>query len=182
MNWQRGCGGLTPWASRFPAPWSRHRPGRARPARRPGGRSGWPRPSASWRSDRARPSWSVRRPGGPSPAMPRALLSMPSGDGRGADRRGGGLQVTRRRAGGRQTERSTRRAPSPRQRGRQDAGPRSAAGGGRAGRVAPDGRARAGAAARGRGGRAGREAGPLGVGGRPTPDGPAGVRWPRGSP
>jgi hypothetical protein len=69
--------------------------------------------------------------------------------------------------------------PAPRQRGRQDAGPPNAAGGGRDGRVAPGGRARAEAAARGRGGRAGRDAGPLGAGGRPAPNGPAGIAIPR---
>ena len=106
-----------------------------------------PRPSAAWRPGQVRPSRSVRRTGGPSPATSRALLSMP------------GLRLSRRR--------SPRRRPpggqsAGRQRGRQDAGHSSAADGGLAGRGIPDGRARAGAAARRRGGRAGKDAGPLG--------------------
>ena len=45
-----------------------------------------PRPSAAWRPGQVRPSRSVRRTGGPSPATSRALLSMP------------GLRLSRRRS------------------------------------------------------------------------------------
>ena len=64
------------WAVRRlrPVHRSRHRPGRARAARRPGGRAGWPRPSASWRADQARPSVAVgqaygRAVGGDAPGI-----------------------------------------------------------------------------------------------------------------
>ena len=61
-----------------PAQRSRHRPGRARAARRPGGRSG----SAAVGVVAVGPGQAVavaavRRTGGPSPAMVQALLSMP---------------------------------------------------------------------------------------------------------
>ena len=61
-------GGPTPWASRIPRNGQRHRPGRPRPARRPGGRPGRGRRRRGGRSGGT---------GGPSPAMSRALLSMP---------------------------------------------------------------------------------------------------------
>jgi hypothetical protein len=100
-----GLAMMTPWpdtmGSRIPAQWhwSCHRPGRARAARRPGGRAVWPRPSASWRS--VRPG-RRRRSGaraGRRRRWSRYCFQCPGGDHHGADRRGGGLRASSRRAG-----------------------------------------------------------------------------------
>jgi hypothetical protein len=160
---------VTPWASRILELTMVTSSPRSSSTSSASRRTARPRPSASWRSDTARPSRSrsVRRPGcnGRRRRCPGHCFQCPGGDGRGADRRGGGLRAGSRRAG------STGTGVS----GRQEAGPPSAPVGGRAGRVAPDGRARAEAAARCRGGRAGRDAGPLEVSGGRARTGRRGV-------